>query len=123
MHQQAYYIIPDSPECSFVEVPVDTTCMLGEPFDIRCSPPRDAGTARWIYNGEDLYITHPPDGITPTSFNNNFRLIITCTPERHYATVQCIAVTVTDINEPTIIEEDSPPILIRVEGYINKLHT
>ena len=106
-------------EGDFVELPVDTTCVLGEAFTITCSPPRDAGTARWMFNGERLFITHPPDGVTPSSFNNLFRLRITFTLARHYITVQCIAVTVTDINRPVVEEEESPPVTIRVEGSNN----
>ena len=103
------YIILDD----FMEIPVDTTCALGETFNVTCSPPKDAGTARWVFNGERLITTHPPDGVTPSSFNNLFHLQISCTLARHYITLQCIAVTVTDT---VFLEEESSPVTIRVEG-------
>ncbi len=116
VHFHSILTVPHALDCNFEEVPVDTTCVPGQSFAIRCSPPRDAGTARWMFNGERLLITHPPEGVTPTSFNNRFTLTITCTPARHYVTVQCIAVTITDFHVPIIEEEESPPVLIRVEG-------
>lgn len=95
---------------NFTEVPVNTTCTLGQTFIIQCIPPIYAATASWRLGGEVLLISHPPAGIDPTSRNNVHMLNITCTLNRHYVTVQCIAHIGFDTTEP------SPPVWIRVQG-------
>lgn len=99
------------PVGNFTEEPQNTTCVLGQDFSVRCRPPGYSATARWLFGGERLFITHPPPGVSPTSRGNLFELQITCIPERHYVTVQCIAVI--DIG---VEEEGGPPAFIRVEG-------
>jgi hypothetical protein len=91
--------------------PQNTTWILNETFFIRCRPPSYSATARWVYGGERLYITHPPPGVIPIHEHSLFQLQITCIPERHYVSVQCIAV----INHG-VEEEGGPPAIIKVQG-------
>ena len=103
------------PDAVFEEEPRNTTCVLGQNFLIQCRPPGHAATARWLFGGERLYITHPPPGVNTRSHGNLFELDISCTPARHYLTIQCIAV----INIG--VEEESTPVWIRVRGKILQL--
>ena len=99
------------PVGNFTEVPQNTTCVLGQTFSVRCQPPLHSSGARWMYGEERLFVTHPPAGINATSRGILFQLLITCTLERHYITVQCIAIVVLGVKE-----EESPAALIRVQG-------
>lgn len=100
----------------FEEDPQNTTCELGRSFIISCRPPGYSATARWLFGGERLYITHPPPGVHPSSRGNLFELDMTCVPERHYLTIQCIAVI--DIG---VEEDSSPPVWVKVEGFPDRV--
>lgn len=91
---------------------MNTTCILGQSFFVRCTTPRNAVGARWVFNGARLELTHPPDGVTPSSFNEYHKLEVTCIAERHYVTIQCIAILDLFAGE----EESSPPMTIKVQG-------
>ena len=98
----------------FQEVPADTTCALGESFIIRCRVPPNAVSAHWVFNNTNLSITQLPWGVSVASHGTLFYLNITCIPERHYITIQCIGVIWTGESRP--MEILSPPALIKVQG-------
>ena len=94
---------------------MNTTCVLGQSFLFRCRTSPNAIMARWFVNGKHLKAAAPPPGVTLTSFNNLFKLEMTCIVGRHFNTVQCMAVI---SNEGSIIEERSPFAVLRVQGLI-----
>ena len=99
---------------SFLEDPANSTCILGQIFNIQCRPPFLAATSRWVYNSNKVRFGHLPHGLVPSSSNGVFNMEMTCVPARHFSTIQCIAIFV-DRNFVTT-EVESQIATVKVQG-------
>ena len=71
------------------------TCILNDPpIIIQCRTLNGDFTLHsWIYNGKEISITEPFDGVNVTPALDFFRIEFPCVPKHHYSTIQCIQVT------------------------------